>query len=86
MAGERLSRASIPAMTQRTHRHWTGLLLASCLVCGPLAAAELEVRLTPANKTLKDNVEAHIGPLGERDAVALRRFARHAEREARKAL
>lgn len=86
MAGERLSHASIPAMTQRTHRHWTGLLLASCLVCGPLAAAELEVRLTPANKTLKDNVEAHIGPLGERDAVALRRFARHAEREARKAL
>lgn len=73
-------------MNRYRHRQGLGLLLAGSLACSPLAAAELEVRLTPANKALQENVEAHIGPLGERDAPALRRFARHAEREARKAL
>lgn len=73
-------------MKRHTYRPWISWCLAGSLFSSPLAAAELEVRLTPANKRLQENIEAHIGPLGERDAPALRRFSRHAEREARKAL
>ncbi len=57
------------------------------LVVGlPAAAAELEVLLSPPQKALRANVEAHIGPLNGRDASALHRFAPAAEREAGKAL
>lgn len=56
------------------------------LVALPAAAAELEVLLSPKSKALRENVEAHIGELGERDLDSLQRFSRHAEREATKAL
>lgn len=64
----------------------SALLLA--LVAGSAAAAEaeLEVLLSPRQKALRENVEAHIGTLNGRDATALRRFARSAERSALKAL
>lgn len=64
----------------------SALLLA--LVAGTAAAAEaeLEVLLSPRQKALRENVEAHIGTLNGRDAAALRRFARSAERSAVQAL
>ena len=64
----------------------SALLLA--LLAGAVAAAdaELQVLLAPPQKALGDNVEAYIGPLGDRDAAALQRFARAAERDAAKAL
>jgi translocation and assembly module TamA len=67
------------------HPQFIAALLA--LLAGPaVCAAELDVRLTPASKALRENIEAHIGELGERDLRQLRRFARHAEREAGRAL
>ncbi|NQD96124.1 outer membrane protein assembly factor, partial [Pseudomonas sp. CrR25] len=51
-----------------------------------LAEARLLVRVQPANKALKANVEAHIGSLGERDVDALQRFRRVAEGQAEKAV
>ena len=50
-----------------------------------LAEARLLVRVQPANSALKDNIEGHIGSLGERDARALRRYVRSAEAQAQKA-
>ncbi|RMT84334.1 Surface antigen [Pseudomonas viridiflava] len=50
-----------------------------------LAAARLDVRITPANPDLKANVEGYIGDLGERDAKALRNFSLGAEQQAEKA-
>ncbi|CAM4036619.1 Translocation and assembly module TamA [Pseudomonas reidholzensis] len=49
------------------------------------AQSELLVRVKPANKALKANVEGYIGSLGERDEEALLRFSRGAEEQARKA-
>ncbi|MCQ4347145.1 autotransporter assembly complex protein TamA [Pseudomonas stutzeri] len=72
-------------MTKRTLSPWIGPLLAFVLA-DTAAAAALEVRLSPARKALRENIEAHVGELGERDARQLRRFARHAEREAARAL
>lgn len=65
-----------------------GIPLAGMLMFGtPLAAAaELEVLISPRSKALRENVEAHIGDLGKRDAASLQRFSRHAEREALRAL
>lgn len=62
------------------------VLLAVLLATTSAAAAELEVLLSPKSKALRENVEAHIGDLGKRDAARLQRFSRHAEREAAKAL
>jgi len=62
------------------------VLLALLVANTSAAAAELEVLLSPRSKALRENVEAHIGDLGERDAARLQRFSRHAEREAAKAL
>lgn len=56
------------------------------LAAADAAAAQLEVLLEPPKKALRDNVAAYIGPLNGRDAAALRRFARSAEREAAQAL
>ncbi|MEX6504260.1 autotransporter assembly complex protein TamA [Pseudomonas zhanjiangensis] len=50
-----------------------------------LAEARLEVRVQPANKALRSNVEGYIGALGERDAQSLQRFRRSAEAQALKA-
>ncbi|MBS7691333.1 hypothetical protein I0E98_16360 [Pseudomonas lalucatii] len=58
------------------------LLLLSASI---LAEARLEVRVQPANKALKSNIEGHIGSLGERDPESLQRFRRVAESQARKA-
>ncbi|HYQ40196.1 MAG TPA: autotransporter assembly complex family protein, partial [Pseudomonas sp.] len=70
-----MKRISLPA---------SALLLA--MVAADAGAAELQVLLAPKRKALRDNVEAYIGPLGERDAAALQRFARSAERDAAQAL
>lgn len=61
-------------------------LLLALLIGLPATAAELEVELSPARKALRENIEAHVGAPGKRDARQLRRFARHAEREAARAL
>ena len=47
--------------------------------------SELLVKVKPANKALKANVEGYIGTLGNRDEEALLRFSRGAEEQARKA-
>ncbi|HDS1817858.1 TPA: outer membrane protein assembly factor [Pseudomonas putida] len=47
--------------------------------------SELLVKVKPANKALKANVEGYIGNLGDRDEEALLRFSRGAEEQARKA-
>ncbi|HGY9626564.1 autotransporter assembly complex family protein [Pseudomonas juntendi] len=49
------------------------------------AQSELLVRVKPANKALKSNVEGYIGSLGNRDEEALLRFSRGAQEQARKA-
>ncbi|CAG8863733.1 Translocation and assembly module subunit TamA [Pseudomonas fluorescens] len=49
------------------------------------AQSELVVRVKPANKALRANVEGYIGSLGDRDEDALLRFSRGAEEQARKA-
>ncbi|WP_028237862.1 autotransporter assembly complex protein TamA [Stutzerimonas azotifigens] len=49
-------------------------------------AAELEVRITPDNGALRENVENYIGALGDRDSRELLRYSRVAEEQARKAL
>ena len=58
------------------------LLVSSFAAC---AQSELDVRIKPANKELKANVEGYIGSLGDRDEEALLRFSRGAEEQARKA-
>lgn len=73
-------------MNMRTLCPGIGTLLALLLASSAVAAAELEVLLSPANRALRDNVEVHVGDLGERSAERLRRFTRHAEREAASAL
>ena len=47
--------------------------------------SELLVKVKPANKALKANVEGYIGSLGDRDEEALLRFSRGAQEQARKA-
>ena len=47
--------------------------------------SELLVKVKPANKELKANVEGYIGNLGDRDEEALLRFSRGAQEQARKA-
>ncbi|UBM27729.1 autotransporter assembly complex protein TamA [Pseudomonas sp. p1(2021b)] len=49
------------------------------------AQSELLVRVKPANKALKSNIEGYIGSLGNRDEEALLRFSRGAQEQARKA-
>lgn len=63
----------------------TGLLLI-VFSSGLLAAeARLQVRVQPADSALRDNIQAYIGTLGERDAKALQSFQRAAEQRAEKA-
>src|SRR5690606_5628123 len=60
-----------------------GLLLVSAT---ELAAAELDVRIEPGNRTLRENIENHIGDLGDRDVRELLRYSRIAREQAQKAL
>jgi len=59
-----------------------GLLLVSAT---ELAAAELDVRIEPGNRTLRENIENHIGDLGDRDERELLRYSRIAREQAQKA-
>ncbi|BCG25459.1 outer membrane protein assembly factor [Pseudomonas tohonis] len=58
----------------------------SCLCSTALAKASLDVKVTPANAAVKANIEAFIGSLGDRDEIALRRYRRAAEEQARQAV
>lgn len=65
-------------------RFTCGLILLFASVAA-YAQSELVVRIKPANKELKANVEGYIGNLGKRDEEALLRFSRGAMEQARKA-
>ncbi|QXH49382.1 autotransporter assembly complex protein TamA [Pseudomonas fakonensis] len=71
-------------MTYTGRLGWGLLLLAASSMAW--AQSELLVRVKPANKALKGNIENYIGSLGERDEDALQRFSRGAEEQARKAV
>jgi translocation and assembly module TamA len=73
----------MPRMTYSGRLSWGLLLLAASSTVW--AQSELLVRVKPANKALKANIEGYIGSLGERDEEALLRFSRGAEEQARKA-
>ncbi|WP_046855855.1 autotransporter assembly complex protein TamA [Pseudomonas sp. CCOS 191] len=70
-------------MTYSGRLGWGLLLLAASSMAW--AQSELLVRVKPANKALKSNIEGYIGSLGDRDEEALLRFSRGAEEQARKA-
>ncbi|PYC20571.1 autotransporter assembly complex protein TamA [Pseudomonas mosselii] len=70
-------------MTYSGRLGWGLLLLAASSMAW--AQSELLVRVKPANKALKSNIEGYIGSLGERDEEALLRFSRGAEEQTRKA-
>ena len=70
-------------MTYSGRLGWGLLLLAASSMAW--AQSELLVRVKPANKMLKSNIEGYIGSLGDRDEEALLRFSRGAEEQARKA-
>jgi translocation and assembly module TamA len=73
----------MPRMTYSGRLGWGLLLLAASSMAW--AQSELLVRVKPANKALKSNIEGYIGSLGDRDEEALQRFSRGAEEQARKA-
>lgn len=50
-----------------------------------LAAAQLDVRITPANSELKANIEGYVGSLGERDQESLEHFSIGAQEQAQRA-
>ena len=61
--------------------------LAGLLMCiGSVQAAELEVRLEPSSRSLRENVENYIGELGDRNERELLRYSRIAQEQANKAL
>ena len=62
---------------------FAGLILS---FASPLFAAELQVRVEPANGDVRRNVENYIGDLGERNARELLRYSRVAREQATKAL
>jgi len=64
----------------------SALLLALLVGLPAAVAAELEVLLSPKRTPLRENVEAYIGKPAANDRAGVQRFARHAEREAAKAL
>ncbi|MBA6066861.1 MULTISPECIES: autotransporter assembly complex protein TamA [Pseudomonas] len=70
-------------MTYSGRLGWGLLLLAASSMAW--AQSELLVRVKPANKALKSNIEGYIGSLGDRDEEALLRFSRGAEEQTRKA-
>ncbi|MBP2262728.1 translocation and assembly module TamA [Pseudomonas sp. BP8] len=74
----------MPRMTYSGRLTWGLIILAASSTVW--AQSELLVRVKPANKALKANVEGYIGSLGDRDEEALLRFSRGAEEQARKAV
>ncbi|WP_194788908.1 autotransporter assembly complex protein TamA [Pseudomonas sp. UFMG81] len=70
-------------MTYSGRFGWGLLLLAASSMAW--AQSELLVRVKPANKALKANIEGYIGSLGDRDEEALLRFSRGAVEQTRKA-
>lgn len=62
---------------------FAGLILS---FASPLFAAELQVRVEPANGDVRRNVENYIGDLGERNAREVLRYSRVAREQATKAL
>lgn len=56
------------------------------LFAGNLIAAELEVRVQPGSRAVRENIENYIGGLGERDERELLRYSRIAQQQAEKAL
>ncbi|XOZ34784.1 autotransporter assembly complex protein TamA [Halomonadaceae bacterium KBTZ08] len=71
-------------MTPNVLRLWLFLLL--LLVVTGVRAAELEVIVEPENDALRSNIRAHVGDLGDRNTLSLRRFASHARDSAREAM
>ncbi|HWR79859.1 MAG TPA: autotransporter assembly complex family protein [Pseudomonas sp.] len=57
-------------------------LTSSCL----WAQTQLDVRLQPRDRLLRANIEAHVGPIADRDHEALSRARRSVERQAQEAL
>lgn len=62
------------------------LLLVWLFLAGAVNAAELEVRVRPANDAVRENVVNHIGELGDRSAAELERYRRVARSQALEAL
>src|SRR5690606_24388670 len=56
------------------------------LVTSSVFAARLEVNIEPSSRALRENVENHIGDLGDRDERELLRYSRIAQQQAEKAL
>lgn len=67
---------------------WCPRLLAGLLLAGVAGAqaAELDVRVEPSSRALRENVENYIGELGERNERELLRYSRIAREQAEKAL
>jgi len=65
-----------------------GPLVAALVMLGGIhaSAAELDVRIEPENRALRENIENYIGDLGDRDARELLRYSRVAQSQAEKAL
>ncbi len=65
-----------------------GPLVAAILMLSSIdaSAAELDVRIEPQNRALRENIENYIGDLGDRDASELLRYSRVAQSQAEKAL
>ncbi|WP_313084850.1 autotransporter assembly complex family protein [Pseudomonas sp.] len=59
-----------------------GLLL--CLGC-PVTAAELDVKVEPGNRALRENVQNYVGDLGDRNEQELLRYSRVVRQQAEKA-
>lgn len=71
-------------MTPNVVRLWLIPLL--LLVMTGVRAAELEIMIEPQDEALRSNIRAHVGDLGDRNALSLRRFAAHARDSAREAM
>ncbi len=56
------------------------------LVASSVFAARLEVNIEPSSRALRENVENHIGDLGDRDERELLRYSRIARQQAEKAM
>ncbi len=59
-----------------------GLLL--CLGC-PVTAAQLDVKVEPGNRALRENVQNYVGDLGDRNEQELLRYSRVVRQQAEKA-
>ena len=61
------------------------VLLSLCLLFTAFAQAKVEVRVAPAIKQVRDNIEAFIGTADTDDPAVLKRLARHADVQATQA-